>query len=273
MIMTPRSRTTDKRYYGVVEALVTAVEDEGKQGRVKVKFPWFNEEMESEWCRVRQMYAGNGYGAFFIPEVGDEVLVAFIHGDMRLPIILGGLYNGRDKPPTYRASDKDQKLIRTRGKHEILFDDTPNEQRIRIKTQGGHEADLDDKQKQVTIKTSAGQTVELKGQGDKITLSTQAGQTIELDGQGNKITLNTPAGQSIQLDGNSGTITLTGPTTLNLEVTSLSLGGAAATQPLVLGQLFMALFNAHVHNLGPVVTTPPVTPMTPALLSTVSKTV
>ena len=49
-----------------------------------------------------QFYAGNGYGAFFVPEVGDEVLVAFTHGDMRMPIILGGLYNGVDKPVTYR---------------------------------------------------------------------------------------------------------------------------------------------------------------------------
>src|SRR5262249_31297811 len=124
----------------------------------------------------------------------------------------------------------------------------------RIKTQGGHEADLNDQDKKITIRTTGG-------------------QTLELDDQGNKVTISTPAGQSIKLDGNTGMITLSGPMTINLEATSLSLGGAAATQHLVLGELFMLLFNAHVHNLGPVVTTPPVTPMTPALLSTVSKTV
>ena len=71
---TPRSRSTDQRYYGVAEGLVTNVDDPQKLGRVKLKFPWFDPEMESEWCRVRQFYAGNDYGAFFIPEVGDEVL-------------------------------------------------------------------------------------------------------------------------------------------------------------------------------------------------------
>src|ERR1044072_5241274 len=104
-----RTRTTDKRFYGVYEAIVTAVND--TEGRVRVKFPWFDDQMETELARVRQAYAGNGYGAFFIPEVGDEVLVAFIQGDMRLPIILGGLYNGKDQPPTNRSDAIDQKMI------------------------------------------------------------------------------------------------------------------------------------------------------------------
>src|ERR1700687_5717517 len=136
-----RSRTTDKRFYCVYEAFVTNVNAPAKEGRVQVKFPWFDDRMETEWSRVRQAYAGNGYGAFFVPEVGDEVLVAFIQGDMRLPVILGGLYNGQDKPPTARGADKDQKMIRTKGKHEILLDDTSNEERVRIRTKDGHMLD------------------------------------------------------------------------------------------------------------------------------------
>src|SRR5437016_14680683 len=121
-----QTRALDKKYYGVVQGIVTEVEDEqGKEGRVKVQFPWFDDQMETEWCRVRQFYAGNGYGAFFIPEVSDEVLVAFIHGDMRQPIILGGLYNGQDKPPSSRQKDKDEKLIRNKGGHRITLDDSP----------------------------------------------------------------------------------------------------------------------------------------------------
>ena len=91
-----RSRSTDQRYYGVVEGIVTQVRDDGV---AKVKFPCFHDEMESEWCRIAQFFAGPNHGAFFIPEVNSEVLVAFIHGDMRLPIIVGGLYNGVDRPP------------------------------------------------------------------------------------------------------------------------------------------------------------------------------
>src|SRR5260370_34761325 len=155
-----RTRSTDKRFYGVVQGVVTEVNDaEGQEGRVKVQFPWFDDQMETEWCRVRQFYAGNGYGAFFIPEVGDEVLVAFIHGDMRLPIILGGLYNGQDKPPTHRAADLDQKMIRTKGQHELLFDDTSGKQRVRVTTQGGHVVDLSDADRRITLQTSGGQNV------------------------------------------------------------------------------------------------------------------
>ncbi len=132
----PRARSTDRRYFGVVEAIV--VENDGDdEGRVKVKFPWFDGGATvTEWCRVSQLYAGGGYGAVFVPEKDDEVLVAFVHGDMRFPIVLGGLYNGVDKPPTARKDGKDQKIIRTRAGHEVLLDD--GEKEIRITTaQGG----------------------------------------------------------------------------------------------------------------------------------------
>lgn len=131
----PRARSTDKRYYGVVEALV--VENEGDdEGRVKVKFPWFDGGATvTEWCRVSQLYAGGGYGSVFVPEIGDEVLVAFVHGDMRFPIVLGGLYNGVDKPPTARTDGRDQKIIRTKAGHEVLLDDGAKE--IRITTAEG----------------------------------------------------------------------------------------------------------------------------------------
>src|ERR1035438_2867872 len=169
-----RTRSTDKRFYGVVQGIVTDVNDaNGQEGRVKVQFPWFDDQMETEWCRVCQFHAGNGYGSFFVPEVGDEVLVAFIHGDMRMPIILGGLYNGKDKPPTYRSSSQDQKMIRTKGQHELLFDDTPNQGRVRIKTKAGHVADLSDVDKKITLQSSGGQTVVIDDGGQKITI--QAG--------------------------------------------------------------------------------------------------
>ncbi|RBQ14992.1 type IV secretion protein Rhs [Spongiactinospora rosea] len=131
----PRARSTDRRFYGVVEALV--VENQGDdEGRVKVRFPWFDGgSTVTEWCRVSQLYAGGGYGSLFVPEVGDEVLVAFVHGDMRFPIVLGGLYNGVDKPPTAPTGGRDQKIIRTKAGHEVLFDDAAK--LIRITTADG----------------------------------------------------------------------------------------------------------------------------------------
>ncbi len=119
-----RSSSTDQRYFGVYEGIVSNVNDPESEGRVKIKMPWFDPQMETEWCRVRQFYAGNGYGAFFVPNVGDEVLISFIQGDMRQPIVLGGLYNGADKPPT---KDPRERMICSRNGHKIHFvDSTPS---------------------------------------------------------------------------------------------------------------------------------------------------
>ncbi|MET7934174.1 phage baseplate assembly protein V [Streptomyces sp. NPDC005322] len=162
---TPRARSTDKRYYGVVEALV--VENEGDdEGQVKVKFPWFDDTTVTDWIRVSQLYAGNGYGSVFVPEKGDEVLVAFVHGDMRYPIVLGGLYNGEDKPPTARTEGRDQKMIRTRHGHEVLLDDTRSKAVVRITSAAGHVVELDDQGKAVRITAAEGGSVTVTAQGE-----------------------------------------------------------------------------------------------------------
>lgn len=248
-----RSRSADQRYYGVAEALVVEVNDPEHEGRVKVQFPWFDSDMVSEWCRVCQLYAGNGYGTVWVPEVRDEVLVAFIHGDMRLPIILGGLYNGQDKPATWRERDKDEKLIRTKAGHQILMRDTDGEYRLTIETPGGHLVDMDDQAPSVSVRSSGGHEVCLDDAGGKILIKHSGGSSIEM--QGSKITVTAA--------------------TVCLSASSVKLGGDAATQSVPLGETLMALFNLHVHTttLPGTPTTPPVTPMTPAQLSQVTKTV
>jgi uncharacterized protein involved in type VI secretion and phage assembly len=178
------------------------------------------------------------------------VLVAFIHGDMRMPIILGGLYNGKDKPPTHRSADLDQKMIRTKGQHELLFDDTAGKQRVRIRTHGGHTADLSDVDQKVTLQSSGGQTVVLDDSASSITLQTGAG-TITIDRTGN--------------------ITLTG-VDVSLQGSNVALGGAAAVHPLVLGDVLLAWLNTHVHSPAAVPPLSPVVKLPPLALSLISKT-
>jgi uncharacterized protein involved in type VI secretion and phage assembly len=156
--MMSRSRATDNRFYGVFTGIVTSVlKDQTKEGRVIVKLPWFDDQTELE-CRVCQIYAGKGYGAFFVPEERDEVLIAFIQGDMRFPIILGGLYNGVDKPPTFRATDKDQKMIRTKGGHQLILDDTSDAEKI------------------IIVDKSSNNSIEINSVGDAITISAKTGK-------------------------------------------------------------------------------------------------
>jgi uncharacterized protein involved in type VI secretion and phage assembly len=246
-----QSRSTELRYYGVYEALVSDVNDPGKEGRVKIKMPWFDGEMETEWCRVRQFYAGNGYGAFYLPERGDEVLIAFIQGDMRFPIILGGLYNGVDKPPSHRDAQTDQKLLRTKAGHEFVLDDSPGKERVRITTKSGHKFDLSDADKKVIVKTKGGNSITLEDAGGKITIETKGGQSIAMTP--GKITL---SAASIELSGSSVSL------------------GASPIAKLVLGEQLMALFNLHTHICAApgYPSAPPLPLMSSAQLSTVAKT-
>lgn len=167
-----RARSTDQRFYGVAEGIVTDNDDPEKEGRVKVKLPWFDPDMVSEWCRVRQPYAGNGYGMYLVPEVGDEVLVAFIQGDMRLPVVLGGLWNGKDKPSVHRTKGKDPKLLRTKKGHEILLDDSDGAEKIVIVEKDG--------KNRIVIDTS-GNSITIESRDGKLTL---LGREIEIQAQG-----------------------------------------------------------------------------------------
>lgn len=84
---------------GVAVAIVTQNKDEDGLCRVKVRFPWHDKPRESYWARLAMPMAGDGRGTVFIPEVDDEVLVAFEREDLRFPYVLGALWNGKDKPP------------------------------------------------------------------------------------------------------------------------------------------------------------------------------
>jgi len=114
--------------HGVVVGLVTNNNDPENVGRVKLKFPWLSDSYESDWARMMQFGAGPDSGAVFMPEVNDEVLVAFEFGDVRRPIVVGGLYNGKDKP---RLGDalfdngkvKRRGVVSRKGHRFILFDD------------------------------------------------------------------------------------------------------------------------------------------------------
>ncbi len=118
---------------GVVEAIVTDNVDPERLGRVRVKFPTLPEAPESYWARVVTPMAGRERGWVTIPEVDDEVLVAFMHGDFNHAVVLGGVYNGVDTPP-YANEDGDNNLrvFQSRSGHRVTFDDTAGAERIEM---------------------------------------------------------------------------------------------------------------------------------------------
>lgn len=110
---------------GVITGQVVSVDDPDKQGRVQVKFPFLGGQNDSFWAPVTTMMAGGGRGAWFMPEVGDEVLAAFNQDDVAHPHILGFLWNGQDQPP---ETDPQMRVFHSFNGHEIRFyDATPSQ--------------------------------------------------------------------------------------------------------------------------------------------------
>jgi uncharacterized protein involved in type VI secretion and phage assembly len=141
-------REESGKTYGVVVGVVSNTKDEEGLGRVKVDLPWRGEGGdESHWARVATLMAGNDRGTFIIPDVGDEVLVAFEHGDIGHPYVIGALWNGVDKPPESNLDGKNNiRKIRSRSGHEIIFEDNSEQktERVEIRTNAGHRILLDD---------------------------------------------------------------------------------------------------------------------------------
>ncbi|MFD0203266.1 MULTISPECIES: VgrG-related protein [Saccharothrix] len=186
---------------GLVPAIVSDVRDPAKAGRVKVTYPWLAPDFASGWARTVHSSAGNGYGGLVLPEVGDEVLVGFEHGDFDAPYVLGGLYNGKDKPPTLAKDpvDGNSGEVTARGfvsrkHHKVEF---VEDEGITIASgDGKFVVKLDQRNqvvevtsgKAVTIKAQNGVTIdagtgplELKGQ--KITAKAQTDVAIEAGAQ------------------------------------------------------------------------------------------
>jgi uncharacterized protein involved in type VI secretion and phage assembly len=135
------------RVYGVAAGIVTNNHDPDELARVKVKFPWLSNDNETDWVRISTLMAGSGRGSFFLPEVGDEVLVAFEHGDLNRPYVIGALWNGVHKPPETNSDGKNNiRKIRSRSGHEIIFNDDSGagQEKIEIHTNAGHKIVLDD---------------------------------------------------------------------------------------------------------------------------------
>jgi phage protein D len=127
-----------QRIPGLVVAIVTNNLDPLDLGRVKLRYPWLDDNVESSWARVAAPGAGPNAGVTWLPEVNDEVLVGFEHGDIQFPFVLGGLWNGKDKPPLgENLQDENEGKIKRSGfvsrrGHMLIFFDGPQDTGIAL---------------------------------------------------------------------------------------------------------------------------------------------
>ena len=167
----------DSRIFGVARGLVTDNQDPDGLGRVRVQLTW-QAEGSGYWARTAAPMSGSGYGAWFLPEVGDEVLVGAEHGDPALLYVLGMLWNGKVKPPAGNGDGKNPlRLIKSRSGHQLLFDDTEGTPVLELKLADGKRVTLD--KDGVAVDDAAGNTILVKSKSSEITITSKAKLTLK----------------------------------------------------------------------------------------------
>src|SRR6185436_19206193 len=123
-----------KKFGAHLAIVVENTEGEDNPGyRVKVKYPWMNEEEKSFWARFALPMAGKDRGVYMLPEVDDQLLVVFQDGDINKPIVIGALHSKKQEPTEVNESGKNNtKLIKSRSCHRVIFDDKEGEEKVTI---------------------------------------------------------------------------------------------------------------------------------------------
>lgn len=176
------------RFYGAYPALVSNIKDPDGQGRVKVKLPWSPDGQGASyeaWARLATTMGGNNRGTWFIPDTNDEVLVIFMGGDPRQPCVVGGFWNGQDKPPQSMdgAGKNYIKTIRSRNGVQITLDDTDGQETMTLQTPGGQSVTLKDGPGSITLQDSNGNSAKMEAAGITVTASAKVtvnASTVEI---------------------------------------------------------------------------------------------
>jgi phage protein D len=199
--------TGSPRFYGAFRGIVTANEDPLKEGRVKLQLPQVFGDQESDWAPVAQLGAGPNSGAVFIPEVNDEVLVTFEAGDPSRPFVIGGLYNGMDKPSLGNGLFSNGKVLRrgfvSRKGHRLVFFDDDHDSGIALLTADDQvRVALKETDKQLhlfcngDVEIEAGGNVTVKASKE---LKVTSGTSLTIESQTN-LTLTGHAGVKVESD-------------------------------------------------------------------------
>jgi len=163
-------------------AIVSSLDDPEQRNRVEVKLCAFDDVAQQDapmWARVVAPFAGDDRGAFFLPDVGDEVLVVFVQGDARFPLVIGGLWSGSAAAPASIESGGRNRTKRIKSKNGIVvtLDDQDGQETLQLETPGGQKLTLKDGPGTVTLEDSNGNTIKLDSAG--ITVQAAAKVTVQ----------------------------------------------------------------------------------------------
>jgi phage protein D len=182
-------------------------------GRVQVGFPGCSDANLSDWARVASFMAGGGdevsgsWGNSFLPDIGDEVLVAFEQGDVHQPVIVGSLWNGKAPPPETNEGKNARKMLKTKSGMQILFDETEDHEHLSIRDKAGNTIQLNSESghESIALKDKAGSLIKMDTTSGDIAINHKDGSAITLKPKGS-ISILAPGG--IELISTNGDISL-----------------------------------------------------------------
>lgn len=192
---------TPGRFHGGYLAEVVGLDDPARLARVQVRVlncDGVDGHDGPVWARVASAFAGKNRGAFLLPDVGDEVLVVFMNGDSRHPIVVGGLWNGTDTAPETLSGGRNvRKVIRSKNGVKLTLEDRDGRERFTVETPGKQKITLRDGPGRITIEDRHGNRVRLEEAG--ITVHAAAAQVTV------RATAVAVSAGSVQVDANTST--------------------------------------------------------------------
>jgi uncharacterized protein involved in type VI secretion and phage assembly len=230
------------RVPGVVAGTVTSVDDPSNAGRIQISFDWMDGQPTSAWARVAAPMAGGKRGAFFQPEVSDEVLVSFDQGDVGHPYVMGYCWSSTDAPP-YSGNQK-KRGITTPGGHQLTFDDTDGSKSITLASPAGFQLKFDETAMQATVQTPMGISVQADDAASSVTVSLPTGNQLQLGPAG--LTINVAAG-TLNVTAASATITAAA-LTLDAGATTVT-GALIVSGPVIANSIVSPTYTPGVGNL------------------------
>lgn len=177
-------------------AEVVSVQDPDQQSRVQIRILNFDGATDQDgpvWARVAAPFAGADRGAFFLPDVGDEVLVTFINSDPRYPVVIGGLWNGGAAAPEQLGGDRVDRwtIVGKAGTRIAIVEEQASTATIRFTTPGGVSGELTDREGGKVELVAAGNTVTLDTSGVSIQTGAKVSvQASQVEVQAGQVTVN-----------------------------------------------------------------------------------
>ncbi|MBQ19991.1 MAG: type VI secretion protein VgrG [Flavobacteriales bacterium] len=214
-LLNPGSDGVSPPVHGLQTGIVKKINaDPNNEFRVQVQLPILGDDSDPIWARLSTFYAGNTFGAYFMPEVDDEVILGFMDDNPSYPIILGSVFSSKIPAPETPDEKNTIKTLITSSKLQLKFDD--ENKVFTILTPGGNTMVFSDKDKGITVTDQNKNKIEMKDAG--ITLTDKSNNTIEMTSSGitinSKSKLTLKAAQEVDVQGASISVSADGSTAI-----------------------------------------------------------